>query len=133
MGKYTMEDMSFAFLWNCNEYEPDKRNYSLRKMVYRTPAYMSVGDEYGGSDNSRDESIELNVNVEEGVVFLDSINQARKIFKSDLEIERFVNLAERFYREKLDMGKEDSKFIFGAGGTKACLHGKPNFERGNNG
>lgn len=129
MGRYKAEDMQFIHLWNCDSYEPQKRNYSMRKMIFRTPNYKSWGDENGGYDNSRDESIGLTVNVEEGKVFLEEITQAKKIFENDEEIDCFVQCAQKLFDEKLDMGKGTS-FLFGWGGSYPTLweHVNPNIQ-----
>jgi len=52
-GKWSASDMQFVQLWNNAQYEPEKRNYSRRMLIYRTPDYMSIGDENGGTDNGR--------------------------------------------------------------------------------
>lgn len=129
MGKFKAEDMRFVQLWNCDTYEPQKRNFTMYKMIFSTPDYQSWGDENGGSDNGYDERIGLTINVEEGKVFLEEVAQAKKIFVNDEEINLFVQRAQKQFDEKHDMGK-GTNFIFGWGGSMACLreYNNPNIE-----
>jgi len=128
-GKWSASDMQFVQLWNNAQYEPEKRNYSRRMLIYRTPDYMSIGDENGGTDNGRDESISLTVNIEEGKVFLENYNQAAKIFKNKEDVEVFIQEAQKKFDNDLDMGK-GTNFIFGWGGCMASLmeYENPNIE-----
>lgn len=119
-GKWKAKDMDFVQLWNNDVYEPQKRNYSRRMLIFRTPNYKSFGDEYGGSDNGREETISLTVNVEEGKVFLENYIQASKIFESKIELELFMQEAQNKFHNELDMGKGTS-FLFGWGGCMASL------------
>ena len=129
MGKWKASDMEFAQLWNNDNYEPEKRNYSRRAMIFRTPSYKSWGDEDGGTDNGENESISLTVNIEEGKVFLEDFAQANKIFLNENEINLFIQTAQKMFDEKLDMGK-GTHFIFGWGGSMASLkeYNNPNIK-----
>ncbi|KLU62326.1 hypothetical protein CEB3_c13700 [Peptococcaceae bacterium CEB3] len=50
MGKWKATEMTLVQLWNNDCYEPEKRNYTRRMMIFRTPDYKSWGDENGGVD-----------------------------------------------------------------------------------
>lgn len=121
MGKWKASQMDFVQLWNNDCYEPEKRNYTRNMMIFWTPDYKSWGDENGGSDNGKDESISLTVNIEEGKVFLENYAQAKKIFTNDKEIALFIQNAQKKFDNELDMGK-GRDFIFGWGGCMASLN-----------
>lgn len=129
MGMWKAKDMNFVQLWNNDSYEPDKRNYSRRMLIYTTPNYQSWGDENGGSDNGRTERIALTVNVEEGKVFLEDYTQANRIFENEGEINLFIQEGQRKFDNELDMGK-GTCFIHGYGGCKGDLmkYDNPNIE-----
>ena len=119
-GKWNAKDMNFAQLWNNDQYKPKERNYTRYMLIYRTPEYRSIGDENGGSDNGRTESINLTVNIEEGKVFLEDYMKASKIFKDKSEVEVFIQEAQKKFDTELDMGK-GTNFIYGYGGCMANL------------
>lgn len=128
-GIWKVCDLSFVQIWNNDSYEPQKRNYSRRMLIFRTPNYRSSGDENYGTDNGDKESISLTVNVEEGKVFLDNYSQAKKIFKSKKEAELFVENAQHMFDTQLDIGI-GTHFIYGMGGKMATLmeHDNPNIK-----
>lgn len=128
-GKWKAKDMKFVQLWNNDLYEPLKRNYTIRTMIYWTPDYRSIGDEYGGSDNRCHESICLTVNIEEGLVFFEDYARAARIFESKIEAETFIQEARKKFNNELDMGK-GTDFIYGWGGCMASLmkYNNPNIE-----
>ena len=123
MKKWKASDMIFAQVWNNDAHEVGK-NYTRRMLIYRTPDYQSYGDEYGGSDNGRETSVSLTINVEEGIVFINEYNQklAANIFENEDEINRFVALGQERFDKEVDMGTDTSHFIFGYGGVMASLY-----------
>lgn len=106
MNKWKATDMCFWQVWNPDAgYQPEKRNFTLYAMIYKTP---------------EDESIMLSINVEEGLVFLEDEEKAMKLFENEGEMRKFIKFGQAKFDQEIDMGKGTS-FIYGYGGKMKCL------------
>lgn len=106
INKWKAEDMRFSQVWNPDlGVHPEKRNFTLYAMFYRTP---------------EDVSITVFINVEEGIVFLEDAKKTQELFENAFEMHRFIERAQAKFDQEVDMGKGAS-FIYGYGGKMKTL------------
>lgn len=135
-GKWRAKDLSLFHFWNGI---PDGHwnwdgttNYSIRTMIYHTPDYWMDACEEGIRGTNADVAeIQVTVNVEEGIVFLNSyqMRKAKRILMNKEEVNLFIQNAQKLYDEEHDMGK-NYHFICGVGENVTTFpeYDNPNIE-----